>query len=70
MFKSLMVTDELPLSSWQCAKVYNDSRYFAYPRLRISADTPLAKQTITVNCAACEQSELRVNAESHLEGVL
>ncbi|EER17645.1 hypothetical protein Pmar_PMAR023566 [Perkinsus marinus ATCC 50983] len=51
-----------------CAKVYNDSRYFAYPRLRISADTPLAKQTITVNCAACEQSELRVSAESHLEG--
>ncbi|KAF4732469.1 hypothetical protein FOZ63_025080, partial [Perkinsus olseni] len=53
-----------------CLEAYNGggAEYFAYPRLRISASLPLAKQTITVNCAACEQSELRVNAESHLNG--
>ncbi|KAF4729778.1 hypothetical protein FOZ63_023516 [Perkinsus olseni] len=54
-----------------CLEAYNSgggAEYFAYPRLRISASSPLAKQTITVNCAACEQSELRVNAESHLKG--
>ncbi|KAF4671663.1 hypothetical protein FOL46_010030 [Perkinsus olseni] len=52
-----------------CLEAYNGgAEYFAYPRLRISASSPLAKQTITVNCTACEQSELRVNAESHLNG--
>ncbi|KAF4676381.1 hypothetical protein FOL47_006295 [Perkinsus chesapeaki] len=52
-----------------CSQAYKaDTEYLAYPRLRIHTNTPLQQQTITVNCAACGQSELKVNAGEHLKG--